>query len=439
MHRFYKIVLNNYLIVLSLLIIVIYRLFYFKFGIYTILYNSDTITYFTNDNLLNLRIDVYRTPIYPLILSLFELISVEHFIRNLILFQHFVALICLPLLYLSVQNSTNNKYIAALTTLFFGCNHLILEQIKNINPESLAIAGSILSLYIFSIYIKNPTKLKAIILGFLPFLLIMLKPNFLIITAIIFFFLLLRFINKKEERKIIFTAGSSWLLSIICLVGYCYLNKKLNNDFTLSEISLNNSISNITKSGAYKLGKDEELISIVDKTKNVGYYKYYTTVFTINNEFIDKFKLYNQSNVLNEYPPTADMEFCLKIPDTKNYTTKRIRNFINHSQNSKIFILFIMKRMINIFTYKPVLLCIMLFLSCYTLLFSDLRKKIDWTLFFCIFLICSNYITIAINGINDWERLILPSYPMIAFVYAFFVIYLMKLITYSSHKFSLRK
>ena len=116
------------------------------------------------------------------------------------------------------------------------------------------------------------------------------------------------------------------------------LNKQINNEFALSKIALNNSISNIAKSGAYKLGRDSELISIVDKTKNIGYFKYYTTVFTINNEFIDKFKIYNQNKALKIYPPTGDIEFCLKIPDTKNFSAFRINKFVNNSQKSKIFI-----------------------------------------------------------------------------------------------------
>lgn len=420
MQRLYRILRNNYILLLSLLIIIIYRLFYFKFGIYTILYNSDTVTYFTKNNLLNLKIDLYRTPIYPFILNLFEYISIVHFIRNLILFQHFIAIICLPFLFISIQNSTKNKYIAAIATVIFGCNHLVLDQIKNINPESLAISGSILSFYILSTYLKNPTKWKAILLGFFPFILIMLKPNFLILIAILFLFIVCRFVLVKKERSIIKIAAYSWIFSIICIIGYCYLNKKINNEFTLSKISLNNSISNIAKSGAYKLGRDPELISVVDITKNIGYYKYYTTVFTVNNEFIDEFKIHNHSKVLEKYPPTGDIEFCLKIPNTKNYSTRRIKNFINFSQRSKIFVLFVLKRAIDILTYKPILLCIILIQLFINVIKIKKNKKIDWISFLSIFLIFSQYLTIAINGINDWERLLLPCYPLIAFTYAYF-------------------
>jgi hypothetical protein len=434
MQRLYRILRNNYILLLSLFIIIIYRLFYFKFGIYTILYNSDTVTYFTKNNLLNLKIDLYRTPIYPFILNFFEYISLVHFIRNLIIFQHLIAIICLLFLFISIQNSTKNKYLAAITTVIFGCNHLVLDQIKNINPESIAIAGSILSLFIISTYIKNPTKWKAIILGFFPFVLIMLKPNFLILIAILFLFIFIRYVFKKEERSIISHAAYSWIFSIICLIGYCYLNKKINNEFTLSKISLNNSISNIAKSGAYKLGRDRELIAIVDKTKNKGYYKYYTTVFTINNEFIDKFKLHNQTKILKKYPPTGDIEFCLKIPDTINYSTDRISKFINYSQKTKTFFTFVFKRLIDIIIYKPVLFCIILIQLIYNILIIRKRKKIEWISFVVISLILSQYLTIAINGINDWERLLLPSYPLIAFVYAYFGFTLKKsLINFNSN------
>lgn len=421
MQRLNRNIRNNYILLASLLVIVIYRLFYFKFGIYTILYNSDTITYFTKNNLLNFKIDLYRTPIYPFILSVFESISIEHFIRNLILFQHFIAIICLPFLFISIQNGTKNKWLAAITTIIFGCNHLVLDQIKNINPESIAIAGSIFFIFIISYYLKNPTKWKAVIIGLSPFVFIMLKPNFIILYPIILLFITVMLLENSVHRKNLITISFSWLFSCLFLFGYCMLNKQINNEFALSKIALNNSISNIAKSGAYKLGRDSELISIVDKTKNIGYFKYYTTVFTINNEFIDKFKIYNQNKALKIYPPTGDIEFCLKIPDTKNFSAFRINKFVNNSQKSKIFIFYVLKRMPEIFTLKPTLLVIMfiLFINIiYNFLFS---KSIDLILLISITYIITTYITLAINGINDWERVLLPCYPFIAFIYVFFI------------------
>jgi hypothetical protein len=428
MKRLYTNLINNHILVLSILIIVIYRLFYFKFGIYTILYNSDTITYFTKNNLLNLKIDLYRTPIYPFILSVFESISIEHFIRNLILFQHFIAFICLPFLFISIQNSTENKWLAAITTIIFGCNHLVLDQIKNINPESIAISGSIFLIFIISYNIKNPTKWNAVLIGLSPFVFIMLKPNFIILYPIILLFVIILFIENSVDRKNVIAISCSWLFSCLFLFGYCMTNKQINNEFTLSKIALNNSISNIAKSGAYKLGRDSELISIVDKTRNIGYYKYYTTVFTINNEYIDKFKIYIKNKVLKKYPPTGDIEFYLKISDTKNYSADRIKKFVNHSQKSKIFILYVLKRMVGIFYLKPFLLFIMI-IQLIVNVYSYLKeKKIDWILFLSITYIFSTYITLAINGINDWERVLLPCYPFIALIYAYFASMLKQLL-----------
>jgi hypothetical protein len=275
-----------------------------------------------------------------------------------------------------------------------------------------------------SSYVKKPTTSKAVLIGIAPFILIMLKPNFIILYPIILLFILLKFREKSIDRNNIITISISWLLSCLFLYGYCLLNKQINNEFTLSKIAVNNSISNIAKSGAYKLGKDRELISIVDKTKNIGHYEYYTTVFTINNEFIDKFKIYNQNKVLKQYPPTGDIEFCLKIPDTKNFSAERINKFVNHSQKSKIFTFYVLKRMVGIFTLKPTLLIVIFILSIYIVYNFSFRVSIDWVLILSITYITFTYITLAINGINDWERVLLPCYPFIAFIYAFFINFL---------------
>lgn len=149
-----------------LLCCLIYRLFYFKFGINNISYNSDSVSYFAPINIFNGIIDLYRTPVYPYIIKFFEYFSREHFIRNLILFQQSISFLSIIPFYFISKRIVKNKYVVSITTIIYGCLPLLINQNVNINPECLAIVGSTLILFLFVRYIDNPTKFNALSIGF---------------------------------------------------------------------------------------------------------------------------------------------------------------------------------------------------------------------------------------------------------------------------------
>ena len=397
-----------------LLFCLIYRIIYFcVINENMLFYNSESVLYFTSG-----IFDLYRTPIYPLIIKFFESISKDNLVSNLIGFQQVLSFLSIIPFFYFLRNTLKNRTIIIITTLIYACYPYLLKQNMNINPESLCIVGSTFILYLFSLYIKKPQSYTAFCLGFFPFILIMLKPTYLIALCIIFLFFITRFLYYKNERKILYWGMSGLFIAVLGVFGYSAMNKKCNGEFTLSKISLNNSLTNIVISGAYKYGGDEELISIVDSTKQDGSY---VSVFMLNNQCVDSYKVANEKFPEN-LVPSGDMEFCMSIPDTDNYSHERLNKFVKQSQYTKSYFKYVAKRLVYIFSTYNILLSLgLLFHSIMIFLLFLKYKKIYWILSFSILFIVGQLFTIAVGAIGDWGRLILPIYPFIILIFSSFV------------------
>jgi hypothetical protein len=352
-----------------LLFCLIYRIIYFRIGKDIMLScYSDSVTNFTSG-----IFDLYRTPVYPLVIKTLGSISKDNLYSNLIIFQQIISFLSIIPLFCSLKNTLNNRAVIIVATIGYACIPYLLQQNVLIAPESLGLVCSTFILFLFSHYIKKPSSNTAFCLGFFPLVLIMLKPTYLITLCIIFLFFIVRFIFHKNEKRILCYGVLGLLVAVSGVLGYSAINKKINGEFTLSQIVLNNSLANIVISGAYKYGDDEELISIIDTTKQEGFY---FSVFTLNNQYIDKYKMQYEKFPEN-LVMTPDMEFCKSIPDTYNYPHIRLNQFVKRSQYTATYFKYIARRLIDMFIYHNSLLSVMiLFQSIAVLLFFLKQKKI---------------------------------------------------------------
>jgi hypothetical protein len=317
-----------------------------------------------------------------------------------------------------------NRYLAIIATLFYGLWHPILIQNVNLSPESLCFAGSTLFLYIFIKYLEKPGKLNASLLGLFPFLLIMLKPTYLILIFLVFLFMILRFVLRREERKILYWGLLGLILSSSGILGYCEMNKRHNGQFVLSNITLNNTLAHISQSGAYREGGDDEFIAIIDATRHLGYY---TAPFLINNDVADKYQEY-MKRFPRYLPPTEDMLYCMSVPNTANYSPDRIKKFVKNSVWTTVYFQYMFKRAVEIilaYGYVFILLALQsamiigAFLKC---------KKIAWAQGFLILFVLGQFVSIAIGGLDDVDRCLNPAYPFIILITTSFFAFLISLL-----------
>jgi hypothetical protein len=401
---------DSLLLVSILSVILVYRIaFFLIFYPGIIHYNSDSVTYFTEG-----FFDLYRTPVYPLLISFFGYFSEKHFLDYLLYFQQFISFISIFPFFYCAKKMIPNKYIAAAACICYGTLPFLILQNININPESLCISGSVFMFYFFTQNIHQPNTTNAILCGLFPLLLILLKPTYLILVVLVILFQMLGFILMKEQRKKIAIGFIGSLISIAGILAYCKMNEKVNGEFLLTKIYFDNSLGNIILSGAYKNGEDEELIALIDSTKDKTEFTYYNAIYHVNNESMDSYKK-SYAKFPKYLTPYPDMEFSYSVPDIKNYENSRIASFIQHSKSSGIYKTYIWKRAMRILKdYYPIAILIFLQISFLISIYFK-TKSILWLQLFCIGFILSQAFTVVIGGIEDWSRLLLPSFPFILF------------------------
>jgi len=390
--------------------ILIYRIIYFSFMLSDkIIYDSDSVSYFARVDLFRGVIDLYRTPIYPYIISFFRLLSKDNFIKNLITFQHIISFISIVPFYYVMESTVKNKYISYIATIFYGTFYLIVKQDININPECLSAAGSILFIYLICSYTKKPGAFVAFMIGILTLFLIMLKPIFLICLVIVPVFFIARFITNKKEKKLIIWGLIGWLIAVLGICSYCGLNYRLNGEFVLTKVALNNSLANVILSGAYLYGEDDQITDIINQNKNEWYYK---SVFLINNEYMDNFKT-SYKRFPKELKANEEIDFCLRTFDNENISAKRIKNYVIKSQHSATHIRFMIRRFLKIVWVYKILFLIIFFETAVAVSAYRVHRKIAWILSLSVLFISGQFFTIALGGIDEWHRLLIPSYPFI--------------------------
>ena len=394
-----------------LIVCLVYRIYYFgHLNPGVVLYNSDSVSYFFPVDILRGIIDLYRTPLYAYVIRFFEYVSKDHLVSNIILFQQAVSFVSLIPFYFVSKSIIKNKGLAVIATIFYGCWHPILIQNVHLNPESLCFAGSTLLLLILVKYLEKPEKVTALSLGVFPLFLIMLKPTYFITMGVIFLLFVLRYFMKREERKALCWGLMGALLCAAGVLGYCAMNYKHNGQFVLSNIALNNSIAHISMSWAYEYGKDQEFISLIDRTKHINYY---AAPFTINNHFIDNYAICYE-RFPKYLPQTEDMVFCSNFPDTMNYPPERIKRFIKNSRSTSVYLRYMIKRGFDITVAAYGNLFLLLLLQSAIIIAIYFKyKEVAWAQGFCILFVLGQFFSIWIAGLDDMDRHLIPAYPFI--------------------------
>lgn len=400
-----------------LLFCLLYRLFYFGFLHQNmILYNSDSVSNFATVDIFRGVVDLYRTPLYPYVIEFFEHISKDNLVQNLILFQQIISFLSLMPFYFVSKSIIKNKYLIIITTVFYGCWHPIIIRNVYINPECLCFAGSTLMMFIFVKYLKKPKKSDAIFIGIFPLILTMLKPTYLILIGVVTVFLIFRFIFLREERKILYWGFIGLFITVAGVLGYCEMNERHNGQFVLSNVFLNDLLAHIDDSGAYRQGGDEELIAIIDAVKNENYY---AAPFIINGYADNYLNCYKR---FPKYlPPTDDMLFCLSLPHSVHYSPNRVKQFMKKSHRTMIYWEYMIDRMIDVVLAYGNLFILFVLQAVIIMGAFVKRKKIAWAQSFCLLFVLGQFFTIIIGGMDDLDRLLIPSYPFITQIAASFL------------------
>lgn len=261
--------IDNHKIWIILVIVFCVRLlvysFYSNFSIY-----PDTSSYVNFEaNILKGKVDEFRTPIYPYIIKLVSIFSNNQQVmyRNITILQEIASIISVVVLYMTLKKELKNQNINYIVTILYACLPSIFTYNRVILTESLSISLFMIYFCLIIKYVKEPTNKKTILIGVFTVLLIMLRPSFIYLIVALFIIFLLIFICKKENRKQAILGGIVWLGIVCIILGYCYLNKRQNNIFAISNVTQINQLDTVIEMQIYNTGdkQDQGIIDIIEQ------------------------------------------------------------------------------------------------------------------------------------------------------------------------------
>ncbi len=380
-------------------------------------YNFDTTSYtYAAENILFGKIDVFRTPGYPILMKLVQIINETQYFENVIWTQHILSFLSIIPFYVVCHKWFKNIFIASIATLSYSVIPSILHFNYSIFPESVLISFLVLFIFLMARFIENPSTKNIIAISLGLFVLLMIKPVSIIfypITIMVGCWMLIR--NKQYRILRTFCIGIA--ISVLFVVGYAGLNLHQNNYFGISSVTHDNNFLNVLHSGAYATVSDDTFISAVDTSLNKGHYY---TIYCLNN---DHDFIQNQAHSFPKfYPESRHISLVKRVPcNTLGYNRDTVSLLIDEAMNSDVYWNYMFDKVsyfsdrtffrLNGFWYYTFLFIgLVIFVIKW---FQD--KKVSIYYLFILAAVAGLIVTTVLGGVDDgtWERVLLPVIPFI--------------------------
>jgi hypothetical protein len=186
------------------------------------------------EQLLNGHLDILRTPIYPGIMAICQLITTTHTLMLTAFFQvvaFYGSIICLYKAFQKLNIANNITFCA---TLIYSTYPALLLANIDIETESFATSFCVFALYCFVNWYKKNSWWNVTSLLLCTVLLVFLRPSFLylIVTLTIIAVIYFCTARYKQGGQLLSVVGITALL----LLGYCQQMKEKTGVFTMSSV-----------------------------------------------------------------------------------------------------------------------------------------------------------------------------------------------------------
>jgi len=224
--------------------------------------HPDTLTYLIpshNPRLLLGDIDQIRTPVYPCFIAAIRYFAGEEkCVHGVVLVQQLISWISVYFFFHTARKLFKSIFVTVGVSLYYACNPAILGFNVSMLTESLAVSGVVFAVFLLCSYLDRPSTSKAIMMGIAIFLLIMLRPIFLLFLPVFLLLWTVRLIVVREQRFRETDLTCLWasLAALILVLGYCQLFKQKYGEFSLSLVPYVNQLHIVVQSGLYRNGSD---------------------------------------------------------------------------------------------------------------------------------------------------------------------------------------
>ena len=339
------------------------------------------------------KIPTYTVPVYkPTLIDTHIKISNQKTVKSIILSgqkscpyivftQLIIWLISLSFFYMALKKCFSNSCIVFLLVLFIG--NLFLFEHRWILTEPLGLSMTLIMFSMLINYIYNPNSLLAICINGMAFLMVMLRPAFLIFYVLLLGFWFAQLFFTHNRKRICILGLFTLLLSSSFVYGYCELNRRNHGVFTISVVGTINQSDILIQTGFYKKSLNAKFINFLDKQN-------------IDSSAVCQYDI--QSKFINEFGFNA----------LKDYTDETIKN------NLISYMILTLKRMywdMNISGFQSIYAIILI--EFFFILFLWITYKSFPWIRLTFWLYCSVMLFGIYYGCPDsYERLIKPTLPI---------------------------
>ncbi|MCH5175552.1 MAG: hypothetical protein J1F40_06670 [Prevotellaceae bacterium] len=369
------------------------------------------------NNIIDGKIDVLRTPVYPCFLGIMKTLFGESDFRfATICVQHGIFLVSVYFYYKIAQHLIYSKRIVFIVSFFYATFSLFTTWNNFILTESLAISGIVILTYIITCMRQVSVYVFVISYTSVLFLLIFLRPA-LVYLLPIFILTWLYLLYSKKGRKIAFYGICGTLIVIIALLSYMKAFEKEYGIFASSRVSVVNQLciarqyglldpdviqdstfkSQIIKSYQQNGERCEDLFKDVYPEVKNWIKKYDLTI--LNNAISNSI-----NNNLKAWIVASGGRFMKSL----YYPLFGVWIGYNNTYLNMVLSIFSLDIKLNL-----KLLYMFLFIYVIVLVFWIVKNHCFPWLSSLLYLACIGNIVVSVIGAQDeWDRLMLPSMPL---------------------------
>ncbi len=206
-----------------------------------------------------------RMPFYPMIVWINKFLFHDSYLTGVVWCQILVSLIAVIFFYKAVKLATENRLIACIAAVFYGCYPEVMGFDTFILSESFALSLSVFLLYFTVHYIRNSTGKNGVRLLLLVFLNVCEKSALLIYVPAVFVLFAIQFFLQKEKRRIVCRLMGINLLIVIVLFAYACQVYIYAGTFSIDNRGPQHTLAACLESGIYKNYPDQELVKEMER------------------------------------------------------------------------------------------------------------------------------------------------------------------------------
>lgn len=371
------------------------------------------------------HLDVLRTPVYPCILGVLKSLFPTFYTWIVVLIQTALSFISIYCFYVCANDIIKKKRITYIITILYALVPIISTIGNNaLLTEPFSVSGLVLLLY-FSIKLyKNPQFIYALLYTFFLLFLIFLRPIFIyLLPVFVLFWIIL--IREKSARRSVMYGIAGVLITLSCVLTYMYKFKSEHGVFALTNVSTYNQLFMTRQSGLLNPSFVKD--SAFREELEFCYRSHGSKCPEINAEvgnWLTKYdiKMLNEA-ISNSYKEKPTKSLSSIYDRVYNETVQTLDWIIPMPDIVRKFFKFFCIGLGTVFLF--VLLFGVLVLKA----FVKFHMIPIWS-FLLFALVVSNLVVIFLGAQNDYQRLFLPSLPLVFIMVG-------KILACSSMKFSL--